>query len=206
MVSGPKPKAAEIERILIDLAHESSPCSLDSLPAAPGLYTLWVTDASALADLGLEDVSGEELLLRRALYLGKAEDSILKRVRNHYQVGRTGWSTLRRSLAGLLCLQPAPRPSKLGTLAHRQLMVATANFGLTETDEERLTEWMRSRLRIRATTSSFSPLKKLEQRIGGEVKPPLDQEKSPLWEPNPWREQVTYARQCLRNQTRRESV
>ena len=45
--------------------------TLDALPTDPGLYTLSLKSARAVADLGLEDLEPDVPLAARVLYLGK---------------------------------------------------------------------------------------------------------------------------------------
>src|SRR5436190_432225 len=67
------------------------------VPNRPGLYAIY-GDAMTWAELQLGAPPDG-----RPLYLGKAEDSLVTRdLRTHFGDGRTGQSTLRRSLAALL--------------------------------------------------------------------------------------------------------
>ena len=81
-----------------------------SVPPRPGLYTFQADDAVWL-ELGLGPRPDQ-----RPLYVGKSESSLTTRdVRTHFATGRTGHSTLRRTLAALLVdeleLVPCPRNS-----------------------------------------------------------------------------------------------
>ncbi|MGH2864053.1 MAG: GIY-YIG nuclease family protein, partial [Solirubrobacteraceae bacterium] len=68
-----------------------------SVPSTPGLYAIHGNSA-AWAELGL-GVAPDS----RPLYVGKAEDSLITRdVKTHFGDGRTGSSTVRRSIAALL--------------------------------------------------------------------------------------------------------
>jgi hypothetical protein len=87
------------------------------------------------------------------LYVGKAEDSFVKRdLETHFGDGRTGSSTVRRSFAALLrtelSLTGRPRnPDKPGYFA---------NYGLSPVDDAKLTRWMRDRLAIAVWPSDGS--------------------------------------------------
>lgn len=110
--------------------------ALQSVPSVPGLYGFHA-DAAGLVELGIE-TSGP-------VYVGKAERSLLGRdVRTHFATGKTGSSTLRRSLAGLLreqlSLRAVPR-----NLARPD---GSANFGLAAEGDERLSQWMRTHLTL----------------------------------------------------------
>jgi hypothetical protein len=188
------------------LAVDGTPVDgLDELPAAPGLYTLSVRRPAALGELGLEDLQPDAPLTRRVLYLGKSESSLADRLsETHFATGESGRSTVRRTCGSLLGLCAISRPSGIVNPTRKQLMTVTANFAFEPTDDRRLTEWMLANLGIRVFPTRWSPLKTLERRVGSLLRPPLDQEKDPLWSPNPWRSSVAGARE--RNQTRLRAV
>ena len=72
------------------------------VPPRPGLYAVH-GDTAVWRELGLGEPTDA-----RPLYVGKAERSLASRdVDTHFSTGRTGSSTLRRSLAGLLADQLA---------------------------------------------------------------------------------------------------
>ncbi len=118
----------------------------------------------------------------RPLYVGKAEHTLAGRdVRTHFGTGKTGNSTLRRSLAGLLRgelgLKGMPRnPAKPGHFS---------NYGLEPAGDAALTEWMRQHLRL--ATWSLPPtvdLGDLETEILQSLKPPLNIDKvQTAWRP-----------------------
>ncbi len=109
------------------------------LPAKPGWYAIYGDDA-AWARLRLGKPRPDI-----ALYVGKAEDSLLSRdLDDHVGNGRTGSSTVRRSFAALLreplSLSAMPRnPAKPGYFA---------NYGLAPSDDAKLTAWMREHLEV----------------------------------------------------------
>lgn len=113
--------------------------ALPELPTKPGLYAIH-GDELAWTQLQL-DLPSEDL----PLYVGKAEDSMVKRdLDTHFGDGRTGSSTVRRSFAALLrtelSLSGMPRnPEKPGYFS---------NYGLSPADDAKLTRWMRDRLEI----------------------------------------------------------
>jgi len=108
----------------------------------------------------------------RPLYVGKAESSLRSRdLRHHFADGRTGSSTLRRSLAALLHddleLRGVPRNiAKPGYFA---------NHGLVPDDDAALTAWMRRNLRIAAWVSDdVVGLASLETQVSSRLLPPLN--------------------------------
>lgn len=140
--------------------------ALPTLLQTPGLYAIY-GDEQAWAELRLgtppEDIP---------LYVGKAEDSLVKRdLRTHFGDGRTGSSTVRRSFAALLRehleLTARPRnPAKPGYYS---------SFGLSPTDDAELTRWMRNRLELAVWSSDGSrPLAAIETNLLRRWQPPLN--------------------------------
>lgn len=140
--------------------------SLPALPPKPGLYAIY-GDERAWAELHLDPPS-EELLL----YVGKAEDSMVRRdLDTHFGEGRTGSSTVRRSFAALLrhdlSLSGIPRnPAKPGYFS---------NHGLSPADDVKLTRWMRDRLEIAVwATDGSRPLANIESDVLREWNPAIN--------------------------------
>ena len=179
----------------------SSPAlgTIGSVPTGPGLYSLSTSRESAIADLGLKELQPDEPFTARILYLGKAEDSIAKRLAGtHFTTGKTGHSTVRRTFGALLGLSAITRPSTIASPTRKQLMTMTANFAFTRDDDSRLSDWMLANLEIRAFEAVVPWLGDLERAVGAALRPPLDQELKPLWTPNPWRSSVASARERMR--------
>ena len=104
------------------------------------------------------------------LYVGKAEDSIRARVLDTHLVGgRTGSSTLRRSLAALLrerlSLNPQPRSTNPSDSKR------FTNFGLDAQSDAHLSEWIAANLLVVAIPSDTP--KATEDRLIAELRPPL---------------------------------
>ena len=129
-----------VKAALVRLAAERS-LAIDEVDAADaaGLYAVHGSSAAWVA-LGLGSPPDA-----RPLYVGKAEDSLAARdVRTHFETGKTGSSTLRRSLAALLAdqldLVAMPRnPARPGYFS---------NYGLELEGDARLTAWMRAHLTL----------------------------------------------------------
>jgi hypothetical protein len=155
------------EAALEALAADGStiPDAQAHVPAAPGLYAV-SGSASVWTELGLGDPPDD-----RPLYVGKAETSLASRdLRTHFATGRTGSSTLRRSIAALLVdrleLVACPRnPAKPGHFA---------NYALEPGGDQRLTEWMLDRLRIAIWASPECDLAVVEQAVLRTLEPPLN--------------------------------
>ena len=194
---------AERDRLLHWIEHAAGVKLEDAvLPDEPGIYVIWPANPLAIADLGLRDVAGEPSLADRPLYVGKAQDSVRRRLTKHFSSGDTGRSTLRRTLASLLDLESRPRRTNIAYPTPEQVRALVANFDLAERDDERLTRWMAQHLTVCGVASIFSPLRKVERAVGAELRPPLDQERPPMWSPNPWRDYVAECRQALRERAR----
>ena len=138
-------------------------------PRAAGLYAFYGDD-QAWRDLDLTPVPGGQ-----PLYVGKAERSLNGRdVGTHFASGKTGSSTVRRSLAALLVdtleLVPVPR-----NLARPD---GSANFGLTPESDARLSRWMEDRLRLATWTKPDGVwLDDLETEVVRTLRPPLNLDK-----------------------------
>jgi hypothetical protein len=195
---------AKVERAVADAARALDVASgrvltLDALPAAPGLYTLTAGDPCAIAGLGLDELEPAAPLTGRVLYLGKSESRLSDRLAGtHFATGESGRSTVRRTFGSLLGLAAIPRPSRIENPTRKQLMTMTANFAFAPGEDERLTAWMLANLQIRAFATRASPLGAVERAVGAVLWPPLDQERTPFWSPNPWRDPVASARERIR--------
>jgi hypothetical protein len=138
-------------------------------PKHPGLYALY-GDERAWADLALRPTYADQ-----PLYLGKAEKSLNGRdVGTHFATGKTGSSTVRRSLAALLAdrldLTPIPR-----NLARPD---GSANSALDFPSDARLSAWMDSRLRLATWIKPDGvTLDDVETALIVRLRPPLNLDK-----------------------------
>src|SRR5690606_38147520 len=111
-------------------------------------------------------------------------------VNTHFSTGKTGSSTLRRSLAGLLADQLAleGRPRNLAKPER------FANFGLEASGDERLTDWMVTHLRLAVWPAPDGAiLDAVETAVLAELLPPLNVAKVST----PWRPLVRAGRRRL---------
>ncbi|MFD4373868.1 GIY-YIG nuclease family protein [Streptomyces sp. NPDC058486] len=140
--------------------------ALKVVPHAAGLYAVY-GDAQAVGELAAGTAD-------RPLYVGKAERSLTDRdLRTHFATGRTGSSTLRRTLAALLreplALRAVPR-----NLARPD---GSANYALESGGDERLTEWMHARLRLAVWVPPAGDgvaLRDVETAVLRALRPPLN--------------------------------
>ena len=162
----------------------------DRVPPQPGLYAIY-GDSQTWHALRLGEPPDD-----RPLYVGKAEDSLLSRdVGTHFGNGRTGQSTVRRSIAALLrdtlVLSGMPRnPTKPAYFS---------NFGLSPTDDKKLTDWMQGHLVL----ATWAPVSSVVLRT---VEVPVIQ----TWQPplnltdvvTPWTNMVKAARRTMADEAR----
>lgn len=126
-----------------------------TLPRAAGLYAWWAP-SSVLPSLPGPANSAEPGL--RLLYLGRATRLRSRITSNHLR--RSGGSTLRRTLAGLL----------MPTEGYRT--VWTDRVILVPEDEERLTEWMHKHLALTWVEHPDPP--SVEGQMISRLGPPLN--------------------------------
>ena len=143
--------------------------ALRLVPRRPGLYAFYGDDRACL-DLGFDGAGHDQ-----PLYVGKAETSLNGRdVGTHFSAGKTGSSTVRRSLAALLVDQLAlvavPR-----NLAKPD---RSANFGLDAASEVRLSRWMEQRLSLAIWMKpEGAVLDSVETEVLRRLRPPLNLDK-----------------------------
>ena len=179
-----------VDEALMGLSPPGTQVSAASVPHRPGLYAIHA-DADVWEELGLAVPPDP-----RPLYAGKAERSLAGRdITTHFATGRTGSSTLRRALAGLLAEPLGLRGQPRNTAKPAYF----SNFGLEAEGDERLTSWMHDRLRI-ATWASPSgvELDEIETVVLRTLQPPLNLDKVST----PWRGAVSAGRARLAAQAR----
>jgi hypothetical protein len=115
----------------------------ERVPKLAGLYAFY-GDEQAWSELDLSPAFDNQ-----PLYVGKAEKSLNGRdVGTHFTTGKTGSSTVRRSLAALLV-------TKLGLVAVPRNLArpdGSANYSLDPAGDERLSHWMDERLLLATWT------------------------------------------------------
>ncbi len=145
----PEPRASELAAgtavieaaslALLEGPRLSAALAAESLPLEPGLYAIFASQPTR-GELGLP-----ERPLRQPIYVGKAEDSLLKRDgQKHFKEGETSQSTLRRSIAALLRdpLQLLAQPRNPDNPGYFD------RFGLDLASERVLQRWIGEHLEI----------------------------------------------------------
>lgn len=163
-----------IDNVIQQLKGEAIPFnSIKSLPKLPGIYALSFFSSNF-------PLPGYNHTENDILYIGKTESSAESRNLNtHFQSGKSGSSTIRRTLGALLRdlldLTPVPR-NEVDFDAGR-----THTYKFDPTSEERLTEWMRSNLGLSFYTydRSKADICSLESEIIKTIVPPLNLQSNP---------------------------
>ena len=155
------------------------------VPTGAGLFAIYGTEETWKA-LGLNDCDG------RPLYVGKAEVSLHSRdLRAHFSSGKTGQSTVRRSLAALLrdALQLTP------SYRHPERRERATHYGLEAPGDDQLTEWMGANLKIAFwdKPAACENLADVERAVIDTCHPPLNLKDNE----SPWKERVAAARRAM---------
>lgn len=130
-------------------------------PALPGVYARFLAEAATLPMLPDQGVG--------PLYVGMSSNLAERGDETHFQSGRSGFSTLRRSLGALLkqelALDAQPRGSGPSAQNYRC-------FRFDDAGEERLTAWMHAHLRVGVATRADPELD--ESELIALAEPPLN--------------------------------
>jgi hypothetical protein len=162
------------------------------VPGAAGLYAIY-GNASVWHELGLGRPPDD-----RPLYVGKAETSLVSRdLDTHFETGKTGWSSPRRSFAALLAgelkLSAIPRrPADPEPKRH-------SCYALKRSGDQRLSQWMQERLSLAVWAGPPAvDLATIERSIMRGLRPPLNL----TGVDQPWRKQVKRARKALTSESK----
>ena len=113
----------------------------ESLPESPGLYAVFLIRRIVDAEALLTAHPVEE-----PLYVGKAQDSLKGRdFHTHFADGKTGSSTVRRSLGAILRRELDLGPIRRGNTGKSQDF---SNYRFDTASEAKLSYWMRSNLAV----------------------------------------------------------
>lgn len=160
-----------VERALMALAGERHlrTAAIEVVPEQPGVYAFY-GDRQAWEDLALQPARDDQ-----PLYVGKAERSLNGRdVRTHFADGKTGSSTIRRSLAALLVEQL----NLIAVPRNLDKPDGSANFALETASESRLSSWMDSHLRLATWVKTAGiVLGDVETAVVLRLRPPLNLDK-----------------------------
>ncbi|WP_133055676.1 GIY-YIG nuclease family protein [Mycolicibacter senuensis] len=123
-------------QVLAQLSDHRSSWELLDAPAASGVYAFFLCDGV---------LPGVHCAAGGCLYIGLSSNLAQREFDTHFRAGRSGFSTLRRSLGALLIddlqLQPEPRSAGNSDTNYR-------NYRFDAGGEERLSAWMQRHLDI----------------------------------------------------------
>lgn len=150
----------ETAHALAQLSEHRSSWELLDAPAAPGVYAIFLRDGV---------LPGVHCAAGTCLYVGLSSNLAQREFDTHFRAGRSGFSTLRRSLGALLIddlqLQPEPRSAGNSDTNYR-------NYRFGAGGEERLSAWMQRHLDI-GVYPEADP-KPLERELIALAGPPLE--------------------------------
>lgn len=148
--------------------------STNPLPDCPGNYIVVLRDGSNLPETDITPVMTEiehDGAKYRVIYTGISTSSLMKRdYRQHFGSkegnGNAGRSTLRKSLGSLFGFTQIPRDAK---------NPQNGKTKFNESDEAKLSEWMRNNLLLLYKTSNVKEkIKQLENELIDTLNPPLN--------------------------------
>ncbi|MCL6477509.1 MAG: hypothetical protein K6T65_03760 [Peptococcaceae bacterium] len=151
----------ETRDVLAKLDNTRAPINKLIAPPASGVYAIFLKEG---ARLHLENLPSSGLI-----YVGTSSNLSSREYDTHFASGKTGFSTLRRSIGALLKrdlkLKAVPRGTGNSLNNFR-------NYCFTTDGEERLTTWMRENLEI-GVCSVSGDYNDVEAELIAELKPVL---------------------------------
>lgn len=153
----------------------------------PGIYAIgFIGDEFPLESAKNSVKSGE------IIYIGKTESSQLARdVNTHFKSGKSGSSTLRRTIGAILLNQLSlnPIPRSYTEKSNRRFR----NYKFDKESEEKITNWMKANLTLAywKYDGDIAKLEDIETKIIKELKPILNLSKNSS---NPWYQEIRFLR------------
>ena len=162
---------SEISKIVNQLNQEAQPfLQIKNFSQKPGLYAIYFYGEQ----FPIKEAA-EYIKIRPIIYLGKTETSSLNRnLKQHFQSGQTGRSTLRRSLGALLRVQLNLQPIPRGHFDDSEMKFR--NYKFDADSENRLTDWMKKNLGLSfyPVQNDLSQIRYLEKKIISKIVPVLN--------------------------------
>jgi hypothetical protein len=151
----------DTEEILLKLRSGALPVSELEAPSEPGVYAFFLVPGAG--------VPGTAHPADRPLYVGISSNLAQREFDTHFAAGKSGFSTLRRSLGALLIdqldLNPRPRGTGASDSNYR-------NYRFDDEGEERLSAWMVANLQV--AVQPVSNPKSIEKDLVALACPPLN--------------------------------
>lgn len=160
------PSGADPERIeetLKQLADTAAPLGQLDLAAAPGVYGWFLGPDARFGQIS--NPSGG------AVYIGKSSNLAQRDSDTHFAPGKTGFSTLRRSIGAILKQELALKCRPRGTGTSK---TNYTNYRFDDAGEARLSDWMIKNLWVGAFALDRDSLKTYERGLIGLACPPLN--------------------------------
>jgi hypothetical protein len=160
---------------IVDFLKERETCFAETKTYSklPGIYALFYIGQSF-------PIMGEKVKKHQIIYIGKTESSQEKRdLKTHFTSGKTGSSTVRKSIGSLLCqkenLNPIPRNGS------DYYLFKFSHFKFDNDGEEKITKWMKDNLALSfyEFQKSKSEIEKLETDLIEYIIPILNISKNP---------------------------
>ncbi|MGJ3236295.1 GIY-YIG nuclease family protein [Marivirga sp.] len=156
----------KFETIIKNLKENAAPIiKAKSFKPSPGVYAFFFKGTKF-------PISNYSPSKTEIIYLGKTQSSGISRVLNtHFGTGKTGSSTVRRTLGALLReeLNLIPIPRNNSDKIKNRL-----SFKFDDSSEQKLTEWMEKHLLISFHPLEISDVPKIEKDLINQLKPVLN--------------------------------
>ena len=185
----------EIGLVITDLL--SSPklfSETDRFSDKPGIYALSYSGES-------NTIGSFQFCEKELLYIGKTESSQISRdVKTHFNSGKTGSSTVRRSLGAILLSELSLKPIPRNTTDYQSGRFSFYKFD--DQSEELLTKWMKDYIAISffEFLGTIEDLDSFETSVIQRLTPPLNIQKNPY---NPYGTMLKGLRKCCAEIARR---
>jgi hypothetical protein len=154
---------ARLKEILTQLSDTAAPIDQLDLPAAPGVYGWFLAPDARFGQIS--NPGGE------AVYIGKSGNLAQREFDTHFAPGKTGFSTLRRSIGAILKQELALKCRPRGTGTSK---TNYTNYRFDDAGEKRLSNWMIKNLWVGAYALDRDSLKTYEDGLIGLACPPLN--------------------------------
>lgn len=179
-----------INEILAELKSNLKRLSICNLSNEPGIYAIGVISSQRISLISAQ----VDIKLNEIIYIGKTESSQIARdLKTHFNSGKSGSSTLRRSLGAILKelnLTPIPRSCK------EKSTKRFTNYRFTEDGEKELTKWMEDNLSLSYWEHNKSlSLGEIEEEIIKAICPILNLQNNPK---NKWKTEIKRLRKDCR--------
>jgi hypothetical protein len=186
-------KKEQVFLIIKNLQEELTPFkAISKFSDKPGIYAVVF-----IGDIFPLESARNSVQFEQIIYIGKTEDSQLVRDFNtHFKNGKSGSSTLRRTIGAILLNRLALRPVPRSYTEKNERRFT--NYRFDAESEEKITHWMNVNLALAywEYSGNVSELKGIEDKIIDTLKPILNLKKNRA---NPWYREIRSLRgRCVK--------